>query len=125
MKYIKSIQQLLSNKLKRYINSIIDDEVIKSQDMSLNIKKNDIEKEKLVIYNIFKNKINDIKSANNSEYSLLVQSINKDVYKELDTECRYYFNISKDGEVRNKYNCHLSSIISRLMIDISNNKIEI
>lgn len=111
-------------KFQKYINSIVDEEVIKSNKMLLDIKREDIKKEKSVIYNILKDKIENIKSADDYNYSLISREIHDKVFKKLQPQFLYYFNISKDGEVKTKYNCHINSIISRVMIDISNNRIK-
>ncbi len=119
----KYFKFFIKSKLQKYINNIVDDEVKKSLTMELNIKDEDIKREKSVLYFAFKNKVQDIKLADDYNYSLIVREIHNQISDKLAPQLKYYFDNSKEGEVKNKYNCHLNSVVSRIMMDISNNKI--
>lgn len=86
----------------------------------LSILKDDIKKEKYVFVLIFKEFWDDIKDSDNKSYSILRQEISKSIFKSLSNQCEYYYNNSKETDVRNMYQCHLTSVLNRLFLEISN-----
>lgn len=102
---------------QQYIEDTIDKEVEISLGFGLEIKPEDVELEKSVISELIIYYWSDIL---NGDYNKTVLLINESVTKELQDQIEYYFKNTPDGEVKTRYNCHLSSAVSRMCMDITN-----
>ena len=109
----------------RYIHSVINDEAKKTKDMGLKISKDDIDLERKKITPIIYIYWDKIESSDIREYSKLRNVLSSIIFDRLEDKVKFYFDLSKSEklDVFNKYNCHLSAIIDRLFMEISNKKV--
>lgn len=94
---------------------LILDEVRKSRGFGLYIERRHIEREELFFLAI----INSLGGAHHLRREFTFEQahtiISKLMWIYFANEVRYYFERSKEGEVRNKYNAHLECVLSRLL----------
>lgn len=107
--------------IKSIIEKIIDEEVLKSEYYGLNIEKRHIKEEKDIIIPTFDYYHKIIKDLDSNKYSHYRNNISNFIFKKLEINLKYYFDKSIN-DVRNKYNCHLTSVIDRLFIEINSGK---
>ena len=105
----------------RYIDKVIDNEIKKSLKFGLKIMDCDILKEKAVINIVFDYLYDIIKNSNHFDYSPIRKIAMDVIFEELKDTIKYYYDLTINDDVRNKYNCHLTNIIDNLFIGISNN----
>lgn len=109
-----------------YILDVIDDEVKISAKFGLKIKPEHLAKEKIVIMTIF-NKYGQGISKNgrgytDQEYTQMHRYLLYLADELLSKEIEYYFYNTPKNKVKNKYNCHLNSLVSRLFRDFVNHE---
>jgi hypothetical protein len=121
----KKLFSFLKSKKENYILNVIDEEFIKTKKFGLDITKKDIDYEKSIIVPTILEFWDDIQNANNREYNIIGKVIRDSIFSRLEEQTKYYFNISKDKLVKNMYNCHLTSVIDRLFMEINNNTIRL
>lgn len=127
MNHLKTYEGLFSFLYKKSnIEKFILDEVKKTEQFGLKIKKEDIRKEVKVIESIFLEFFDDIKNSTSQSYQILKNTITKAIMGSLENEIKYYYDysIKNSLQVKNMYNCHLDSIISNLFILIGNDLIK-
>lgn len=119
-KIVKKFKEFTFSK-KKFISSVIDEEVRKSRKLGLELSKEDINFEKNVIITIFNYLWDSIESCKSGgDYRDLRNVVNHYVDKKLDHLKKKYFDLCKDKPVKNMYNCHIDSCISSLFIKINN-----
>lgn len=120
MKYIDRVSNFFTNKKRsKIIDNIIEREVSITRDFGLNIEKEHIEKEHYIIRLIFLELWDDIIN-NPTNYNMYRKNISNYIHQYLESELKYYFDVCKDHNVKNKYNCHITAILDNLMLTISN-----
>jgi len=95
--------------LKKDIDKIIDNQICLSSKFGLKIEYEHIDKERIIIYNLFI-KYKDKISWDN--YESIQRIITNELLHKMNTELRYYFNNTPQGETRTRYNIHLQYIIN-------------
>lgn len=118
----------LSEKQIEYVIEVINEEIEKSAKFGLKLLPDDILKEKIALISIF----DDIGQGLNKhgpaysdgEYAETIKIINGNMKKIMQKEIAYYFDTTPPGETRNRYNCHLESVASRLAKDFMDKKCE-
>lgn len=119
MRFLKSFLKSKSDKNKiNYINNIIDSELQTSMKFELKLDEKTIEKQKDLFINLFQKYWNDIENSNDANYYKLKNFISNEIFESLQEELKKDFENSTG--VKNKYQCHLSTLINRLFIEINN-----
>lgn len=119
MRFLKSFLKSKSDKNKiNYINNIIDSELQTSIKFELKLDEKTIEKQKDLFINLFQKYWNDIENSNDTNYYKLKNFISNEIFESLQEELKKDFENSTG--VKNKYQCHLSTLINRLFIEINN-----
>lgn len=119
---LNKFKNYLSEKNKqKFIENAIDNEIKKTFNFGLEIEKNDILLEKKLFIIIFKHywvEIENIKSDN--DYNILKRIIIEYVFERLSDKVKYYIEKTKDYNVKNMYQCHISNTINVLFLKINN-----
>ena len=107
--FTSPLQHLVYDQIKELVRFVLD-EVRKSKALGLYIKNEHIEKEELII----------LVTINAMGGEKAQQLITETMWKHFEQETLHYFVLSKErGEaVHNKYNCHLESVLNRLLHEI-------
>jgi len=110
-----------------YILNVINKEIKKSSGFGLEILPEHQLKEKCVIMKIF-NEWGQTLQIEGPEYSGLeyeqaISSLYKMAYAYMDDEVTYYFESFPENSVRNRYNCHLECLVSRLAKDFMDDRV--
>jgi len=116
------IDKFKEHNKKRTIMGIIDSE-IKSTFKKFGhvIREEDIEEEKKVIYDVFKDvKFKKMVEYTDSEYNKLYSSIFSEITSELDEIARYYFYDAGPYGAKTWYTCHLQSVVVKLIYHFIN-----
>jgi hypothetical protein len=130
----KPLFNKLSSKQIEKIIEIINEELEKSREFGLEIKKEDEEKEKvalLTIFNIYGQRLmRESKKLSLREYEVVITSLTEIARKLLSKESEFYYNMFKQKEletekleVKNKYACHIESVMTRLTKEFLDNNI--
>jgi|GEM_PF-5678218 len=97
---------------------IIDAELLKSFEFGLKISRKDIIKEKVVVLK-FLNAIGNLGAMPGRLTFEAAKTIFFDfAYEALADEVKFYFEKAKEGEVKNKYNCHLEAVVVSILRSI-------
>lgn len=116
----------LSTKQIGYILEVIDREIKVSAKFGLKITPEHEKIEKhviMVIFNEYGSTLNQRgKIYSGDQYSEMMQYLTQTVCIALKKEIDYYFDKTPEGETKNKYNCHLHSVITCLARDFMEEK---
>ncbi|MDD5290235.1 MAG: hypothetical protein PHT40_03510 [Patescibacteria group bacterium] len=111
-----------------YILDVIQKEVAVSAKFGLIIQPEHLLKEKIIIMAVFNkngqilNQFTEKNSYNDNLYSSTANFLVDMVCKLLSEEIGYYFDHTPPGEVKNRYNCHLSVLVAHLIRDFVDQK---
>lgn len=110
-----------------YILNVINEEVKKSSGFGLEILPRHQLKEKCAIMRIFNEWGQTLQAEgpkySNLEYEQAISSLDKMAYAYMDDEVTYYFESFPENSVRNRYNCHLECLVSRLAKDFMDSRV--
>ena len=116
---VKKFKEFTFSK-SRFISSVIDEEILKSQKFGLQISQEDITHEKRVLTNIIEYLWNNIESCkSNREYQELRSMASYYVDKKLGDLKKKYYELNKEASVKNMYDCHLDNCLSMLFLKIN------
>jgi hypothetical protein len=118
MRFLKYFNKNIRSKI---IEKIIDDEIIISKKFGLDIEKEHIKIEKDLFKIIFLEYWDKI-SNDFTFYATYRKTIGDIIHNKLSDITKYYYDKSINNDVRNKYNCHITSVIDNIMRYISNSK---
>ena len=121
MKIINRFEEYMK---KRAIMNIIDKEIIKLyNERGLFIENRDVDEEKLVIYDVFKDyKFKDIKDYTKEEYEKITKDILYQVLDELEDTAEYYYRRTPKGKNKSWYNYHIRNLSIKLIKYFTNDK---
>lgn len=110
----------LSSKEIRYVLDMVDDEVRKSRRFGLKIRKEDVFKEKTsFLYALdFRGGIIAIRQEFDDKPEMLFRLLSEYIFSFFSEEVKFYFENTPPGQVKNRYNCHLTSLIGRVANDV-------
>lgn len=125
--------KLFSEQIKKIIE-IINEELEISRGFGLELKEEDEKNEKIAILTIFnlygQSLIREGKKLSSEEHSFISHSLIDLAVNLLEKENAYYFEMFKlkeletgKIEVKNKYVCHVNSVMSRLILEFLNHDI--
>ncbi len=110
-----------------YILTVINDEINKSTKFGLNILPEHQLKEKYTIMAIFnewgQTLQRDGPKYSSTDYSAMIHDLINMACKILENEITYYFGSFTEDSIRNRYNCHLVVLVSRLARDFMDDKV--
>lgn len=105
----------------KFIIDTIDNEVKKSKEFGLDIDKEDIDYEKEIVTTIILRIWDKIKTCSSNEYTQLMTSTINDLSNHFHKQSLDYRERTKNSNVKNMYQVHISSIIHSLFMRIDNN----
>jgi len=117
--FTSPLQHLVYDQIKELMRFVLD-EVRKSKALGLYIKNEHIEKEEL-FFLVTINAMGGVTYMRKAfSHEKAQQLITETMWKHFEQETLHYFVLSKErGEaVHNKYNCHLESVLNRLLHEI-------
>ena len=124
-KFLGGFNFLFSRQIE-YIIDVINEELQKSREFGLILKPEDECKEKIVILTIFNKWGQTLNKRGpgytNVEYEGVLRDLNAVARELLARELKHYFEATSVEETRNRYNCHLESVITRLSKDFLDRK---
>jgi len=97
--------------LKKDIDKIIDNQVCLTSKFGLKIRKEDINKERVIVHELFTKYEGEL---NWNNYESIQRIITNELLKRMNNELRYYFNNTPQGETKSRYNIHLQYIINNI-----------
>lgn len=129
----KVFNKLFSKQIERIIK-IINEEIEISRSFGLEIREEDEKKEKIVILTIFniygQGLIRESKRLSPQEYEFIIHSLIEIAGELLSQESEFYYDMFKQKEletgkreVKNKYACHIDSVMTRLTKEFLDNNI--
>jgi hypothetical protein len=120
--------KLLSANQISHILDVIQEEVVESDKFGLIIQPEHLLNEKIILLTVFNqwgqalNKIGEKDNVFLNHFERIVSYLADLIFDLLSEEVKYYFDHALPGEVKNRYNCHLSVLIPRLVRDFFNQK---
>ncbi len=124
--FLQQFQNLQAGEVDHFLK-VINEEAEKSAGYGLVIEKEDIYLEKATILSLVSYFggsvwVRDLRSQDQKGIDVNFQYC---ISRALELPLKYYFEQTPEGEVKNRYNRHLDSLMSRILKDISDNKIPI
>ncbi|NTW13794.1 MAG: hypothetical protein HGA31_02055 [Candidatus Moranbacteria bacterium] len=111
----------LSEMQIRYVLDVIDQEIRKSGNFGLVLRSEDEYREKVTVLTIFDHfgqSLNDKgEILSGSEYEAAMRDVSVMAYEILKDQLARYFDETPEGGTRNRYACHVESVMSRLSRD--------
>lgn len=110
-----------------YILNVVNEEIKNSSKFGLDMLPKHQLKEKCAIMRIFNDWGQTLQAEgpkySGQEYGEAISSLNKMASIYMDDEITYYFESFPKDSVRNRYNCHLEVLVSRLAKDFMDDRV--